>query len=168
MNWEVVGTVAGGIALMIFANLIFGVFGVFSGKRRHRPMRSSGSEDFRPRNNILIAVGTTVTAILSMWTFGTALAYTGTPTVSEIVKQHLIWSAALGCFLALFWDRNSENKMWIILIPPAGLMTLMIIGTLEELAKGNVPSVGLWLLTPIAIALPAILIPSMVNIFARK
>ena len=95
-------------------------------------------------------------------------AFTGTPTVSETVTQHLVWSTALGCFLALFWDRKSISKMWIILIPPAGLMTLMIMGTLEELAKGNAPSVGLWMLTPIAIALPAIIIPSMVNIFARK
>ena len=115
------------------------------------------------RNKILIGFGMMVTAFQSLLIFGMALGATGDESWSNIMYQQLYWSVALGFFLAIFLDYKSPSKIWLVLIPPAGFLAFMVIGMIEAYAKGSTTILSElhWLRIPLAIAVPAFLIPTM-------
>jgi hypothetical protein len=121
------------------------------------------------RNGFLIAFGTLVTGFQSLYTFVYALA--GSLNLYESLWVQMALSAGLGVLLAVLWDhRKPIDKIQIILIPPGGLMALMLWGTTQEISSGSlsVTSGFSFLLIPLAIGLPAILIPMIVAKYRRK
>ena len=123
------------------------------------------------RNRILIGFGTLVTAFQSLLILGMALGATGEESWSNIMYQQLYWSVALGCFLAIFLDYKSPSKLWKILIPPAGFLVFMGMGMIEAHSKGSTTALSElhWLRIPLAIGIPAFLIPRITNaLFGRQ
>jgi len=122
------------------------------------------------RNKVLVAIGTSATAFQSLLIFGMALGATGNESWSEIMYQQLTWSVALGIFLAVFLDYKSPNRIWVVGIPPTGLMAFMGYGMLEAYAKGSTTILSElhFLQIPLAIAVPAVFIPMMAKILLRK
>ena len=122
------------------------------------------------RNRVLIAFGTTVTAIQSLLVLGMALGATGDESWSEVMYQQLTWSVVLGLFLAIFLDHRSPCKIWRPLIPPAVFMAFMGMGMIESYMKGSetVLSEVHWLRIPLAIGVPAFLIPVMARALLGK
>ena len=115
------------------------------------------------RNLFLIAFGTLVTGFQSLFIFAYALA--GSLDTYESLWVQMALSAGLGVLLAVLWDhRKSIDKIQIILIPPGCLMALMLWGTTQAISSGSlsVTSGFSFLLIPLAIGLPAILIPMLV------
>lgn len=115
------------------------------------------------RNAFLIAFGALVTGFQSIFIFVYALA--GSLNWNESIWLQLVLSAGLGVFLAVLWDHGkSINNIQIILIPPGGLMALMLWGMTQARTSGSssVTSDLSFLLMPVAIGLPAILIPILV------
>ena len=115
------------------------------------------------RNKFLITIGALVTAFQSFYVFGMALGATGDESWSDLMFQQLAWSVLLGFFLAIFLDHKSPSKIWLVLIPPAGFMAFMVMGMIEAYAKGSTTILSElhWLRIPLAIAVPAFLIPTM-------
>lgn len=114
------------------------------------------------RNAFLIAFGTLVTGFQSLFIFVYALA--GSLNLYESIWLQMALSAGLGVLLAVLWDhRKSIDKIQIILIPPGGLMALMVWGMTQAISSGSssVTSELSFLLIPLAIGLPAILIPML-------
>ena len=121
------------------------------------------------RNRFLIAFGTLVTGFQSLFIFVYALA--GSLNTYESLWVQTALSAGLGILLAVLWDhRKSIDKIQIILIPPGGLMALMLWGTTQAISSGSlsVTSGFSFLLIPLAIGLPAILIPMLVARYKHK
>ena len=104
-----------------------------------------------------------MTAVQSFYVFGMALVATGDESWSDLMYQQLAWSVLLGFFLAIFLDHKSPSKIWLVLIPPAGFMAFMVMGMIEAYAKGSttILSESHWLRIPLAIAVPAFLIPTL-------
>ena len=122
------------------------------------------------RNKLLITIGALVTAFQSLYVFGTALGATGDESWSDLMYQQLAWSVVLGFFLAIFLDHKSPSKIWLVLIPPAGFMAFMVMGMIEAYAKGSTTILSElhWLRIPLAIAVPAFLIPTMTKALFGK
>ena len=114
------------------------------------------------RNRFLIAFGTLVTGFQSLFIFVYALA--GSLKLYESFWVQTALSAGLGILLAVLWDhKKSIDKIQIILIPPGGLLALMVWGMTQSMSNGSssVTSDLSFLLIPLAIGLPAILIPML-------
>ena len=121
------------------------------------------------RNRFLIAFGTLVTGFQSLFIFAYALG--GSLNLYESLWVQTALSAGLGILLAVLYDhRKSIDKIQIILIPPGGLMALMLWGTTQATSSGSLSaSSGFsFLLIPLAIGLPAILIPMLAARFLHK
>jgi hypothetical protein len=116
------------------------------------------------RNTLLIIFGTLVTGFQSLFIFAVALGSTGSKSWLGITFLQMAMSAGLGVLLAVLWDhRKTIDKIWIILIPPGGLMALMVQGMIQASSRGStsVSSELPFLLIPLAIGLPAIFIPML-------
>jgi hypothetical protein len=122
------------------------------------------------RNKFLIVVGTLVTAFQSLLVFGMALGATGDESWSDVMYQQLTWSVVLGFSLAIFLDYKSPSKIWKILIPPAGFLAFMGMGMIEEYTQGNTAALSElhWLRIPLAISIPAFLIPTIAKALFGK
>jgi hypothetical protein len=121
------------------------------------------------RNRFLIALGTLVTGFQSLFIFVYALA--GSLKLYESLWVQTALSAGLGILLAVLWDhRKSIDKIQIILIPPGCLMALMLWGMTQALSSGSLSAKSgfSFLLIPLAIGLPAILIPMLAARYLHK
>lgn len=121
------------------------------------------------RNRFLIALGTLVAGFQSLFIFVYALA--GSLKLYESLWVQTALSAGLGILLAVLWDhRKSIDKIQIILIPPGCLMALMLWGMTQALSSGSLSAKSgfSFLLIPLAIGLPAILIPMLAAKYLHK
>ena len=122
------------------------------------------------RNKVLIAIGGMVTAFQSLLILGIALGATGDESWSDIMYQQLTCSVVLGFLLAIFLDHKAPSNIWVVLIPPAFFMAFMGIGIYEEYAKGSttIHSELHFLRIPVAIAVPAFIIPMTAKMLLRN